>query len=108
MHLGDAATPLAADSASGLRPGDSAFLGTLRGRYEDHTLHVDVPAKTVRLDDGEDTAFLGTEVDLMVANAEQNYLFLNVTELNPEFVGELKVGVKGRLRKVLKDYWVLQ
>ena len=108
VHLGSAAGALEADSASGLRPGDSAFLSTLRGRYEDHVLHVDVPNKTLRLDKGDEVGFVGDEVDLMVANEHQNYVFLNVTELDPEFVGELKVGVKGRLRKVLRDYWVLQ
>ncbi len=108
VHLGDAAGPLDADSVSGLRTGDSHFMGTLRGRYHDHLLHVDVPNKTIRLDDGEETGFNGDEVDLMVADSEQSYIFVNVTELKPDFVGELQVGVKGRLRKVLKNDWNIQ
>lgn len=108
VHLGNAATPLAADSSSGLRPGDTDKQGTLRGRYEDHVLHLDVPNKTIRLDDGEETGFVGDEVDLMVASGERNYLFVNVTELKPEFTGELKVGVKGRLRKILQSSWNIQ
>lgn len=108
VHLGDASLPNDPDSASGLRPGDSHLLGTLRGRYHDHTLAIDATKQTMRLDEGEEVGYAGHEIDLLVSNAEQNYIYVNVTELKPDFVGELKLGVKGRLRKVLRHFWVQQ
>jgi len=108
VHLGDAPGPLDPDSNSGLKPGDSHAKATLRGRYHDHVLKVDATKKTLQLDEGEPTAYIGDEMDLMVANQEQNFVFVDVTEIKADFVGELKIGVKGRLRAVLKENWTYQ
>jgi flagellar basal body-associated protein FliL len=108
VHIGDTTNPSAADSTSGLKPGDSTIRANLRGRFEDHTLYLDGPAKTLRLDEGDSVGFNGNEIDLMVTNQDGNFIYLNVTEASPEFVGELKVGVKGRIRKILKETFLVQ
>ena len=108
VHIGDTTNPYAADTLSGLKPGDSTIRANLRGRYEDHILHVDGPAKTLRLDEGESTGYNGNEIDLMVTNQDGKFIYLNVTEAIPEFVGEIKVGVKGRIRKILKETFLVQ
>ena len=108
VHIGDTTNPYAADSASGLKPGDSTIRANLRGRFEDHILYVDAPAKTPRLDTGDSVGFNGNELDLMVANENGQFIYLNVTEANAEFVGELKVGVKGRIRQILTETFLVQ
>lgn len=108
VKFGDAAEPLAADPNSGLRPGISTFNASLRGRYYDHKLTLDVPNKTIRLDDGEELTFIGDEDDLAVSNASGKFVFVNLTMLDPEFVGEVKVGVTGRIRRILSEFWVKQ
>jgi len=108
VHFGDSATPFAADAASGAKPGDSTLNANLRGRWYDHSLHIDAPNHTFKLDEGEDTAYTGDEVDLVVTNAEGHFIFVNTTGIKPEFVGEIKVGVKGRMRRILREYFITQ
>ena len=108
VHIGDSSNPYSADSSSGIKPGDSTIRANLRGRYEDHMLYIDAPAKTLRLDEGDSVGYNGNELDLMVTNQDGNFIYVNVTELSPEFVGELKTGVKGRIRKILKDTFLVQ
>lgn len=108
VQFGNATDPLDTDAKSGLRPGDSWLNATLRGRFYDHKLYLDVPAKTIRLDDGEEVAFVGDETDLAVANSQNHFVFVNTTVLVPDFVGELNVGVKGRTRRILRHFFVTQ
>jgi len=108
VHIGGAPDPLSADPASGVRPGVSMHNATLRGRYYDHTLTVDAPQQTVQLDDGEPIAYTGDEIDLAVPNASGSFVFLNVTMVEPGFVGELPIGVKGRTRRILYDSFITQ
>lgn len=106
VHIGDSPDPFGADSKSGIKPGDSTLNANLRGRYFDHVLHVDALAKTLRLDEGEAVGFVGDEVDLVVTNAEGDFIFVNVTGLEADYVGDLRVGVKGRIRRILREYFV--
>jgi len=108
VHIGDTTNPYAPDSGSGLKPGDSTIRANLRGRFEDHTLYVDGPAKTLRLDKGDSVGFNGNEIDLMVTNQNGKFIYLNVTEANIDFVGELKVGVRGRIRQILTETFLVQ
>lgn len=108
VHFGDSETPFAADSTSGIKPGDSTLKATLRGRWYDHTLHIDAPNKTMTLDEGEAIAYVGDEVDLVVTNAEGHFIFANTMGLSKDFVGDLQVGVKGRLRRILQSYFITQ
>ena len=108
VHIGDTTNPYNPDSLSGIKVGDSILQANLRGRSEDHVLYIDAPAKTLRLDEGESTGFNGNEIDLMVVNENEKFIYVNITELSPEFVGELKVGVKGRIRRILKETFLVQ
>ena len=108
VQFGEAVDPLDTDAKSGLRPGDSWLNASLRGRFYDHKLYLDVPAKTIRLDDGEEVGFVGDETDLAVPNSQNHFVFVNTTMLVPDYVGELNVGVKGRTRKILRDFFVTQ
>jgi flagellar basal body-associated protein FliL len=108
VHFGDSENPFAADSKSGAKPGDSTLNATLRGRWYDHTLHIDAPNHTAKLDEGDEVAYIGDEVDLAVTNAEGHFVFLNTTGIKSDFVGDLNVGVKGRLRRILRSYFITQ
>ncbi len=108
IHIGDTNNPYTKDSESGVKPGDSTLLSDLRGRFEDHLLYVDAPAKTLRLDEGESVGYNGVEIDLLVENQDGKSIYVNVSEVNSDYVGELRVGVKGRLRRVLVEKFGLQ
>ena len=96
---GDSAPPTDPDKASGLAfgPGPAAF----RGRYWDHVLKVDAVAKTIAFNGGPEIAFEGTETALEVPTADERVVFVDVTGLAPEFQGDVQIGVKGKIVKVL-------
>ncbi|MCA9000905.1 MAG: hypothetical protein KDB61_03210 [Planctomycetes bacterium] len=104
VHVGDAESPLDADPVSGIRPGDSYRLSTFRGAFWNHTLTVDGDAKTLQVDEGDKTAFRGDELDLKVLTPNGEFVYLDVTNMEPGFSGTVQIGVKGRIRQVfLKD-----
>lgn len=100
VHIGATSNPLDRDEESGLRPGDSYREATFRGRFHDHTLKVDAPSHTLQLDDGEPVPFSGDEVDLFVPDQTGEGIFVDVSTVERDFVGEVKVGVHGRVRQV--------
>jgi flagellar basal body-associated protein FliL len=108
IHVGDAQTPTDSDSASGVRPGFSAHLGTFRGEYQQHVLHVDAPNLTVRVDEGPVMKFAGHETDLEVFTSDDLVLYLDVSSLNEGFVGNVPIGVMGRVRRVLWNEILIQ
>jgi len=103
VHIGETKNPLDADELSGLRPGVSHHMATFRGRLHEWTLFVDGPARTIRLGDGSEVTFEGNEDDLEVRSQVDDILYVDVTRLDPEFMGEVKVGVHGKLRNVLLE-----
>ena len=108
VHVGDSKLPMDPDKESGLRPGFSSHRSSFRGRFHEHLLHVDAAEKTVRLDEGEAVKFAGDERDLVVQAGDGASLFLDVTGLHDDFVGDLSVGVKGEIVQVLPDDFVVQ
>lgn len=101
IHIGPTRDPYAIDEESGLRTGDSQpTAGTFRGRFYDHVLRVDGVKKTLQLDDGPVTSLEGNELDLVVTAADGSSLYVDVSAINREFVGELAVGAMGRVRQV--------
>jgi hypothetical protein len=105
VHIGFGDQPTAADPASKLAPGITT--STFRGLFEDHVLKVDNVSKTIALDDGAPVTFKGDERDLAVG-AEGSVVYLDVTALEPEFRGDVKVGVKGLVKRVLWDEVLIQ
>lgn len=105
VHIGAGALPTDPDPLSGLAPGST--MSTFRGLFEDHVLKIDAVAKTIALDDGAPVTFKGDERDLAVG-AEGSVLYLDVTRLEAEFRGDVKVGVKGLVKRVLWDEVLIQ
>ncbi len=105
VHIGLGASPTESDPKSKLAPGST--ISTFRGLFEDHVLKVDAVAKSIALDDGAPVTFKGDERDLAVG-AEGNSVYVDVTELEPEFRGDVKVGVKGLVKRVLWDEVLIQ
>jgi hypothetical protein len=107
VHIGEGMKPTELDPASGLGPGLSIEDASLREAWDEHVLHVDAAARTLRLDEGPEVPFQGREDDLEVRDDRGRAVFIDVTGIVEDFVGEVKVGTKGRLRKVLaKDLLV--
>jgi hypothetical protein len=100
IHVGDEHEPNAPDPASGLRPGTTLEQSTLRGLFHEHVLHVDAIEKTLQLDDGPKTHFQGTENDLQVEDAQGQTLYVDVSDLDHGFRGDVQVGVQGRIRSI--------
>jgi len=98
VHFGMAAGPSDADVPSGVAPGETT--PTFRGLFEDHKLTIDNIEKKIALDDGEPVAFTGEERDLAVSSSA-GIVYVNVTGLVPEFKGDVQVGVKGRVKRIL-------
>lgn len=105
LHVGEGPAPGDADVASGLKPGLTN--STFRGLFEDHLLKVDAVARTIALDDGTPVEFTGEERDLAI-ESPKGAIYVDVTGLTPEFVGEVKVGVKGQVKRVLWDEVLIQ
>jgi hypothetical protein len=108
VHIGETDLPLEIDSDSGLRPGNSYRHTTFSGRFEDHVLKVDVNAKTIQIDDGPQTTFTGTEEDLAVLDVTGEVLYLDTTNVNSGFQGEVSVGSHGRIRQVFLSSHIAQ
>lgn len=108
IHLGDPHDSTGQHAESGLRLGPSAGESTMRQLFYDHVLLVNAPQKTVKLDGGAVVSFRGDETDLEVADAQDRSIHLDVTDLHPDFVGELHVGVLGRVRGIYFSSFLTQ
>lgn len=108
VHVGDTKNPLAAHEESGLMPGSMMDRASFRGKFHDHVLKVDAPARTVAIDDGPPLEFTGDEENLVIRTGTGEVLYLDVTDLDPEFIGELPIGVHGRINRVLAVELVVQ
>jgi flagellar basal body-associated protein FliL len=108
LHIGDTTQPMQLDEDSGLRPGISFNKATFRGRFWDHVLHVNAPAKTLCVDDGLTVTFLGDEEDLFVGTETGESIFVDVSEIVPDFVGDVHIGVHGRIRQLFARELIAQ
>ena len=101
VHLGETATPYDQHEESGLRLGPSQEReGTFRGAFFEHTLHVDVPEKTMQLDDGPEVTFESGAFDVLVEAPNGSKVYVDVSAANEEFVGDIHIGVMGRIRRL--------
>jgi hypothetical protein len=106
--VGEPDDGLGADSESGLAPGRSFREGTFRGAFFDHLLTVNGPEMTVSMDGAEPVSFAASDMDVPVYDSEGRVFFLDVTRLDPDFVGDVQVGVKGQIRRVLREKLLAQ
>jgi len=102
VHIGETKSPYDEDPLSGLRVGESQERrGVFRGYFYEHVLKVDAVKKTLQLDDGPELKFKGGEYDLLVESENGESLYVDVANLPDDFVGEVNVGVMGRIRRLL-------
>jgi len=108
VQLGDATDPMSADSASGISPGISSRMSTLRGPISEHVIQLDCITHTIQFDDGDAYSFDGTEDDLHLTNSTGGSIYVDLTGVELDFIGEVSVGVSGRVLSVLKRKFVVQ
>lgn len=108
LHIGNAKDHTVAHEESGLLPGRSGDLATMRGGFYSHWLHVDQPRATISLDNGVPHSFSGSERDLMVENEHGLTVFVDVSRLEKGFVGDVSVGTFGRIREILLSKFLVQ
>jgi flagellar hook-associated protein 3 FlgL len=82
--------------ASGVAAGASSATGdTILGTH--HTLTVDQPGHTLRLDQGAPVAFVGTEADLKLTNSSGDIVYVDTRGLQAGFQGTVQASATGRL-----------
>jgi flagellar basal body-associated protein FliL len=108
VQVGDESGEGGRHGVSGLGPGRSIERSTLRGAFEDHVLEVDAPAKTIRLDEGTELTFTGTETDLEVRSSKGDTVYVDVSGLEPDFQGEVHVGMLGSVRNLYFTAFLIQ
>ncbi|MEM9382251.1 MAG: hypothetical protein AAGB93_20010 [Planctomycetota bacterium] len=101
VHVGLTASPYDLDPESGLRVGDSQDRkGTFRGPFHDHVLKVDAGKKTLQFGEGPEVQFGGGEYDLLVEDENGRTIYVDLSRLKEDFVGEVNVGVMGRIKRL--------
>ena len=108
IHVGDESDPAGSHEQSGLGPGESVKASTMRGGFHAHTITIDGPKGTIQLDSGQPVRFDGTETDLQIENEFGQYLFVDVSELKLDFVGEVMAGTFGYIDDILFDQFIIQ
>jgi flagellar basal body-associated protein FliL len=106
--LGDAKKANEADHESGLKPGESIHMATMRGLQRQHKLIVDAHSHTIQLDAGPQTRYRGDERDLKVVDQDGKTVYVDVTGVQKDFVGDVPVGAPGKLRRVLREKLLVQ
>ncbi len=108
IHIGSLGDATQGDTESGLFPGLSIELSTMRDGFKSHALHLDVDKHTVGLDDGPLVDFDGTEIDLLVQNELGHTVYLDMTGVIEGFDGSVRVGTHGNITNVLFGDFVVQ
>lgn len=96
------------DAKSGLRVGESIMESTFRGMLHEHAIVVDGLKKTLRFDEGPIVTYQGNERDLKLENELKQCVYVDVSSLDPEFSGEVPVGVPGKVRRIYRDKFLVQ
>jgi flagellar basal body-associated protein FliL len=108
VHVGEGASPLDTDPRSGLGAGDSMSRSTFTGLFEEHALTIDAVQKKLSLDDGAELAFNGDERDFELSAPDGSKIWIDLSRLEPEFSGTVKIGIKGRTKRVLWNEALIQ
>lgn len=108
IHIGGTVMPYDKEETSGLRPGYSNATATFDGYLDEHMLKIDAIKKTLQIDEGPTAEFEGTETDFELLTSDGETLYIDVTGIVDEFVGELMIGRRGHLQNLLIETWNLQ
>ncbi|MBK7642583.1 MAG: hypothetical protein IPJ19_05960 [Planctomycetes bacterium] len=108
IYTGDSHSPHEGDKASGVKVGDSASESDFRGLLHEHDLEIDNARKKIRLDDGPWVEYEGRERDLVINDKSGKKVYVNLTELKPEFSGKVPIGVPGRVRAIYRESLLVQ
>jgi len=108
VHLGEGDDPNRPDKVSGLAPGLSNHLGTYRPVFGEQVLHVDAIARTLRLGDGPTVTWTAGQNDVQVANELGQTLYVDTSHVTPDFKGDVPLGVRGRIRRLLWNEVLIQ
>jgi hypothetical protein len=108
VRVGDAHGQMQADSKSGLRAGESIDESTFRGYLYEHNIQLDATKRTLKLDDGPTLTYQGTERDLKVDNGKKQFVRVDVSTVDPEFVGNVPIGIAGKVRRIYRDKFLVQ
>jgi hypothetical protein len=106
--VGDSHGQMEPDKKSGLRAGESIDESTFRGMLHEHFVEVDATKHTLRLDDGPTVQYQGTERDIVVDDGHKQIVYLDVSGIEPEFVGRVPVGIPGKVRRIYRDKFLVQ
>jgi hypothetical protein len=108
IYVGDSHAPQDGDKVSGVKVGDSSTEADFRGLLHEHELEVDNVRRKVRLDDGPWAEYEGHERDLKVSSKQGQKVYVNLTELKPNFNGKVPIGVPGRVRAIYRESLLVQ
>lgn len=109
VHLGMTSFPYEQDPDSGLRFGESHEKeSTFRGLFFEHVLKVDAVKKTLQMGEGPVAEFTGDEYDVLVEAEDGTKIYVDVTGITEGFVGEVNVGVMGRIRQLFTGEIIAQ
>jgi hypothetical protein len=108
VYVGDSHSPHDPDKSSGVKVGDSSSDSNFRGLLHEHELEIDNLKKKIRLDDGPAVEYEGHERDLVLETKDHQRLYVNLTELKPDFSGKIAIGVPGRVRTIYRDSLLVQ
>lgn len=106
--VGDSHSPHDPDKKSGIRVGESSCESEFRGLLHEHEFEVDNVRKEIRFDGGSAVQYTGHELDLAVPGKDGQKIYLNLTELKPEFSGKVEIGVPGHVRAIYRDSLLIQ
>jgi flagellar basal body-associated protein FliL len=106
--VGDAHGQMQPDTKSGLRAGESIDESTFRGMLHEHNIQLDAHQHTLKLDDGPTVTYTGNERDLTVDNGKKQFVKLDVSTIEPEFVGNVPIGIAGKVRRIYRDKFLVQ
>jgi flagellar hook-associated protein 3 len=80
----------------GVAPGASSAAGdTILGTH--HTLTIDEPGRTLRLDQGNAVAFTGSETDLKLTNETGDVVYVDARSIQSGYQGAMQINATGRL-----------
>jgi hypothetical protein len=108
VHIGESEDPNAPDEVSGLAPGLSSHLATYRPVFGEQVLHVDAVARTLRLGEGTAVTWNESDNDVRVENELGQTLYVDTSRAVPDFKGDVPIGVRGRIRRLLWNEVLIQ